>query len=446
MGKARQHRRERVSLWRRYRALPKLLRSRRAADRREGWRLLAILFCLLALLLSLFYMLHWEFSRRTIERDNAAFSALYHPATPAPDAESPTPEPAETSAPSTVAAMTASAGEPVQAAPSAVAAMTASAGEPVQAAPSAVAAMTASAGEAVQAAPSTVAAMTASAGEAVQAAPSASPAASVPASAGSKAPEPIVASTAEASPSATPGPTPVPFEIARDATRAPLATPDANTRIFALQTPPPAQSSFADLLATNPDTVGFLRIGDVLSLPVVQRKNDNETYLNHSFNLEESIAGTLFLDGSNLLVPEDNCLIVYGHNMRNGTMFHQLLNYAELSFLKANALVSFDTIYENRSYVPFAVLTVTAEPDSARYVNLRQFSLEDDAFDDFTAQLKSLSQWNIPVEVAPGDRLLLLVTCEYTHNNGRFVIALRQLRPGEDENAVRAQIGNTRAR
>ena len=392
MGKARQHRRERVSLWRRYRALPKLLRSRRAADRREGWRLLAILFGLLALLLSLFYMLHWEFSRRTIERDNAAFSALYHPATPAPDAESPTPEPAGTSVPSAVATITASAGE------------------------------------------------------AVQAAPSASPAVSVPASAGSKAPEPVVASTAEASPSATPGPTPVPFEIARDATRAPLATPDANTRVFALQTPPPAQSSFADLLATNPDTVGFLRIGDVLSLPVVQRKNDNETYLNHSFNLEESIAGTLFLDGSNLLVPEDNCLIVYGHNMRNGTMFHQLLNYAELSFLKANALVSFDTIYENRSYVPFAVLTVTAEPDSARYVNLRQFSLEDDAFDDFTAQLKSLSQWNIPVEVAPGDRLLLLVTCEYTHNNGRFVIALRQLRPGEDENTVRAQIGNARAR
>ena len=199
-------------------------------------------------------------------------------------------------------------------------------------------------------------------------------------------------------------------------------------------------------MATNPDTVGFLRIGDVISLPVVQRRNDNETYLNHSFNLEESIAGTLFLDGANLLVPEDDCLIVYGHNMRNGTMFHSLLSYAELSFLKENALVRFDTIYENRLYAPFAVLTVTAEPDSARYLNLRQFTLNGDDCEAFTGQLRRLSMWDIPLEVEAGDRLLLLVTCEYTHNNGRFVVALRQLRPDEDEDEVRAALRSARAK
>ena len=145
-------------------------------------------------------------------------------------------------------------------------------------------------------------------------------------------------------------------------------------------------------------------------------------------------------------MPEDDCLIVYGHNMRNGTMFHQLLNYAELPFLKANALVRFDTIYENRVYAPFAVLTVTAEPESARYLNLRQFDLAGDAFGEFTAQLRRLSMCNIPLEVEPGDRLLLLVTCEYTHDNGRFVVALRQLRPEEREDEVRAALQGARSK
>ena len=392
MGKARKHHRKRVSLLRRFRALPEMLRSRRSADRREARRLLAAALCLLAMALSLIYMLHWELSRRAIERDNAAFSALYRP-------------------------------EATQIAPQA---------EPtgaLQADPTGAPVSTANPSPAEQTGAPVATAET-------SAGPTAEAPADKSAPAPSAAPTPALEST----------PTAEPFDVALDATRAPLATPDADTRVFALETPPPAQPSFADLLATNPDTVGFLRIGEALSLPVVQRKNDNETYLNHSFNLEESIAGTLFLDGSNLLVPEDDCLIVYGHNMRNGTMFHQLLNYAELPFLKANALVRFDTIYENRVYAPFAVLTVTAEPESARYLNLRQFDLAGDAFGEFTAQLRRLSMWNIPLEVESGDRLLLLVTCEYTHDNGRFVVALRQLRPEEREDEVRAALQGARSK
>ena len=414
MGKARKHHRERVSLLRRFRALPEMLRSRRSADRWEARRLLAAALCLLAMALSLIYMLHWELSRRAIERDNAAFSALYRPEATqiAPQAE-PTGAPASTANPDPAEPT----GAPVTTA------------NPVPAEPVGAPASTANPSPAEQTGAPVATAET-------SAGPTAEAPADKSAPAPSAAPTPALEST----------PTAEPFDVALDATRAPLATPDADTRVFALETPPPAQPSFADLLATNPDTVGFLRIGEALSLPVVQRKNDNETYLNHSFNLEESIAGTLFLDGSNLLVPEDDCLIVYGHNMRNGTMFHQLLNYAELPFLKANALVRFDTIYENRVYAPFAVLTVTAEPESARYLNLRQFDLAGDALGEFTAQLRRLSMWNIPLEVEPGDRLLLLVTCEYTHDNGRFVVALRQLRPEEREDKVRAALQGARSK
>ena len=245
----------------------------------------------------------------------------------------------------------------------------------------------------------------------------------------------------------TPTPEPAPSdEVAVDQTRAPLATPDAETLVVSMETPPPVQESFNALLAANPETVGFLSIDDVLALPVVQRPNDNEFYLDHGFDLEENLGGTLFLDGSNLLVPEDGCLIVYGHNMRNGTMFRPLISYEDPSFLKENALVRFDTLYDNRVYVPFAALTVTAEPDSERYLNLRQFTFDRSGLERFVKSLRALSVWSSPVEVEYGDRILLLVTCEYTHDNGRFVLALRAQRDDEAPDQLWAQAQQTQAK
>lgn len=263
------------------------------------------------------------------------------------------------------------------------------------------------------------------------------------------APSATAAPTASAENSAVPtaSQTPVPTpEAALDVTIAPLATADESTLIYALETPPPKQNSFADLMALNPDVVGFLHLDDVLSLPVVQRANDNEFYLSHSFNLEESIAGTLFLDGSNLLVPEDPCLIIYGHNMRNGTMFRPLIGYEEISFLKEHPLLRFDSIYENRVYAPFAAFTVTANADSERYLNIRQFDFDEDSWDDFIDDMRALSLHDIPVDVAYGDHVLLLVTCEYTHNNGRFVVALRALRDQESENQLVEQVRSAHAK
>ncbi len=269
------------------------------------------------------------------------------------------------------------------------------------------------------------------------------------------APTPIATKTpaATASPLTTEAPvptatllaaeTPVPtatlleYEIAVDATLVPRATPDADTLVYALETPPPIQQYFNALLEMNSETVGFLNIDELLALPVVQRKNDNDYYLNHSFEREESSAGTLFLDGSNLLVPKDQNLIIYGHNMKNGTMFHALIGYDELSFLRKYPLVHFDTIYESNVYAPFAVFSAGVEPDSPGYLNFRRFIFDEDEFDDFILDLRGLSKFSVPLDVHYGDELLLLVTCEYTRENGRFVIALRAQREGETEDELR---------
>ena len=256
--------------------------------------------------------------------------------------------------------------------------------------------------------------------------------ASTPAPTAEPTPEPTVEPTL--SPTSTPLNADMP--VVEDA---PIPTPDAHTQVFALPTPPPVQPGFAKLLSLNPETVGFLEIDGMLSLPVVQRENDNEFYLTHGFEGGESREGALFLDGLNRLVPEDDCLLVYGHNMKNNTMFGRLDRYEDLAYLRQHSVLHFDTLYENRAYVAFAAFTASMDSGSSRYFDVRQFIFDDVEFDKFVLKLESRSRFRIPVDVQYGDHLLLLVTCDYTNKEGRFILALRQLREDETEAGVWAQ-------
>ena len=215
-----------------------------------------------------------------------------------------------------------------------------------------------------------------------------------------------------------------------------LPTPDSGTLVLALETPPPVQESFSELLGYNADTVGFLQIGDIVSLPVVQRVNDNEYYLTHTFSGAESAEGALFLDGMNLLVPEDDCLIVYGHNMQNGTMFGDLKLYRELYFLRGCPPVAFDTIYENRLYAPFAVFIASMEAGDASYFDVRQFVFDESDFNAFVSSLRAHSEYDVPIDVRYGDSLLLLVTCDNAEADGRLIVAFRALREDETSESV----------
>ena len=239
----------------------------------------------------------------------------------------------------------------------------------------------------------------------------------------------------------TPGPTEVPAPDGTDPAvplDEPIATRGPQTQVYALPTAPPVQQAFTQLIQYNPDTVGYLDIPGFLSLPVTQRVNDNEYYLTHNFDGEQSREGCLFLDGVNRLTPEDDCLIVYGHNMKNGAMFGRLDSFAALNFMKMHPLARFDTIYENRLYVPFAAFTASMKPGDSHYFDVRQFAFDETRFELFTLKMQSRSAVKLPVDVRYGDKLLLLVTCDYTNREGRFILALRKLRADEDEQGIRA--------
>lgn len=247
--------------------------------------------------------------------------------------------------------------------------------------------------------------------------------------------------TATPAPTAAPtaSPTPTPLPLVEDV---PLPTPNEDTIVFSLPTEPPPQESFAELLRYNPDTVGFLTIGETVDLPVVQRENDNEYYLTHAYSGEEAREGALFLDGANRLSDEN--LIVYGHNMRNGTMFGELSSFGEREFLLENAVVRFDTLYENALYVPFAMFEASMDENDAHYFDVRQIVFDEMSFELFVLKLRSRSVFDVPVEVEYGDQLLTLVTCSYNDDDGRYIVALRKLREGETEEEMRALMAEAR--
>ena len=208
-------------------------------------------------------------------------------------------------------------------------------------------------------------------------------------------------------------------------TATPVPTPDDGTLRIGLPTEPPRDESYAMLSAVNADFCGWLRAGDI-DLPVVYRVADNDTYLTTSFSGEESIGGTLFMDGFNRLYPADTLTVIYGHNMKSGDMFGHLHRFADPNYLLANPIVHFDTVFAAGKYVPFAAFTAAASD-----VDIRQFQPSVEEFNALIDQCRSLSAFDHGVDVRYGDELLALVTCD--GEDERFFLLCRKLRPGETE-------------
>ena len=125
-------------------------------------------------------------------------------------------------------------------------------------------------------------------------------------------------------------------------------------------------------LAKNSDYAGFLNIpGTKISYPVTYRKNDNDYYLHRAFETRaEYFPGTLFIDGfSEKGIDQDN-LIIYGHNMKDGSMFGTEKQFKNADFFAAHPYIEFYTKDECRIYLVFSARTVPSD------INNLSFALE----------------------------------------------------------------------
>ena len=108
---------------------------------------------------------------------------------------------------------------------------------------------------------------------------------------------------------------------------------------------------YRELYKQDTDIVGWIKIGGTeIDYPVMYTADD--FYLSHGFNKEASKSGVPFIDKRCSVEPFGTNTIIYGHHMKNGTMFGKLFHYQQLNFIVEHPVIQFDTLYQLGAYVP----------------------------------------------------------------------------------------------
>lgn len=191
---------------------------------------------------------------------------------------------------------------------------------------------------------------------------------------------------------------------------------------------PAAHPPYQNLYEMNNDFIGWLTISNTnIDYPVMFTPDEPEYYLRRAFDKTSSQSGTPFI-GENGNIDSD-CLIIYGHNMKNDTMFGTLDNYADKDFWMENKIIFFNTLYEYREYEVFAVVKTNilhANEAGFRYYNCSGDLSETD-YKDLADWFSINAIYDTGISPVYGDQILVLSTCSYHSENGRFLVAARRI-------------------
>lgn len=192
---------------------------------------------------------------------------------------------------------------------------------------------------------------------------------------------------------------------------------------------PKILQQYREMAKEYPGLFGWLQIPDTqISQPVMQPLTEPNFYLDHDFTGAESSEGALFADPKNSRWPQDDNIVIYGHNMKNGHIFGRLNQYEDAGYFEAHKEIHFDTIYETGVYEAVAVLKtriLNENEQGFRYYQFFQYENEEEFWQcaDF---VKNSRLFDTGKSIQYGDKILMLSTCEYSQENGRLVLVARK--------------------
>ena len=178
----------------------------------------------------------------------------------------------------------------------------------------------------------------------------------------------------------------------------------------------PPRHDLAALQAENTDCVGWLTIPDsTVDYPIVWTPNDPEHYLRRDFYGNHASGGTPFLDGRNQAQAEGQNLILYGHNMLDGTMFKPMLQY-----LTPNFQVTHEDIYLELNGAQYRYQVIASLETSSRSLVYTYTDLSGAAeMEDFRAAL--LEETGVGA-IPQAEGYLTLSTCNNQGGNSRVLV------------------------
>lgn len=220
-------------------------------------------------------------------------------------------------------------------------------------------------------------------------------------------------------------------ELAKESriTEAPVSpspTPEAVKK--AEDTPTPTEAPKADipidfqkLQEENPDIYAWIQIpGTKVDYPILQSSSDDGYYLNHTVEGAEGYPGSIYTESLNKRDFSDKNTVIYGHNMKDGTMFGGLDQYVDPAYMKEHSQVIIYTPEHQYTYQVFAAVTY-----DDRHI-LKTYDCNDEAeFGEFLDSLSSMqniaTQFSSEVQATTKDRIITLSTCN-SNNVQRFLV------------------------
>ncbi len=164
--------------------------------------------------------------------------------------------------------------------------------------------------------------------------------------------------------------------------------------------------NLAAAINKNKDCIGWIYVeGTIVNYPVMYTKSVPEKYLHLSFNGKKSKAGTPFLDYR--CEGDVTNKILYGHNMKNGTMFHQMKRYLTKSYYNNHPYIEYETMDGVEKYKIFAVAKVVSNHKWYSFINAK----DENEYNTFIKNLKSRDLYETGITPEYPQKLITLSTC-----------------------------------
>lgn len=176
---------------------------------------------------------------------------------------------------------------------------------------------------------------------------------------------------------------------------------------------------FAKLKQKNSDAIAWIKVnGTDIDFPVV-KGTDNSYYLTHNFDKEKNKAGWVFADYRNKFDGTDKNIIIYGHNMKNGSMFASLKDVIKEEWYnnENNKYIALITENENCKYQVFSVYQIETE-EYYLQTNISNFK-------EFVEKIKGRSKKDFNVDIKETDSILTLSTCA---DNTKYRVVLHAVK------------------
>ena len=179
----------------------------------------------------------------------------------------------------------------------------------------------------------------------------------------------------------------------------------------------PHKRNLFPVIEKNNDCVGWVYIEDTqVNYPVMYTPYEAQKYIDKSFDLKSSSYGVPFIEAK--CTPNGDHVVIYGHNMKNGSMFAVIKKYRDKEFFDSHPVIEYETTEGCRSYTVIAMCELHAKDKWYSYLN----TSDSEEFESQISRILTRAVQKSDIEIIHGKKLLTLSTCQGGDDNTRRVL------------------------